>query len=93
MTTPSPVEERMARIEGSFEQIDHRLGTMEQDLRMFREETSASFATIIARLDQTNARLDQTNARIDKVMYWMFGLVVALVLAVLGIVLTRVFFG
>jgi cell division protein FtsL len=76
----------MARIEGSFEQIDHRLGTMEQDLRMFREETSASFATIIA-------RLDQTNARIDKVMYWMFGLVVALVLAVLGIVLTRVFFG
>lgn len=86
MTTPSPVEERMARIEGSFEQIDHRLGTMEQDLRMFREETSASFATIIA-------RLDQTNARIDKVMYWMFGLVVALVLAVLGIVLTRVFFG
>ena len=58
MTTPSPVEERMARIEGSFEQIDHRLGTMEQDLRMFREETSASFATIIARLDQTNARLD-----------------------------------
>jgi tetrahydromethanopterin S-methyltransferase subunit G len=90
----------MARIEGSFEQIAHRLGTMEQDLRMFREETSASFATIIARLDQTNARLDQTNARldqtnarIDKVMYWMFGLVVALVLAVLGIVLTRVFFG
>jgi hypothetical protein len=76
----------MARIEGSFEQIAHRLGTMEQDLRMFREETSASFATIIA-------RLDQTNARIDKVMYWMFGLVVALVLAVLGIVLTRVFFG
>ena len=32
--TTSSLEERMARIEGSFEQIDRRLSTLEQDVRI-----------------------------------------------------------
>lgn len=37
MTTPS-LEERMARLEGSLEQIGVRLGTIEQDVRGLRTE-------------------------------------------------------
>jgi hypothetical protein len=55
MTTPSPVEERIARIEGSFEQMERRMGTLEQDVRDFRAEMNS-------RMDHSDARMDRMEA-------------------------------
>ena len=46
MATPSSIEERIARLEGSFEQIERRLGTLEQDVRALRVEMMALNARI-----------------------------------------------
>ena len=75
MTTPSSIEERIARLEGSFEQIERRLGTLEQDLRAFRAET--------------NARFDRLEQRIDRLVYWQLGLLGAIAASILATVLAR----
>jgi chromosome segregation ATPase len=75
MTTPSSIEERIARLEGSFDQIERRLGTLEQDLRSLRAEI--------------NARFDRLETRIDRLMYWQLGLLGAIAAAIVAIVLTR----
>lgn len=75
MTAPSSIEERIARLEGSFEQIERRLGTLEQDLRSLRAEM--------------NARFDRLETRIDRLMYWQLGLLGAIAAAIVVIVLTR----
>ena len=81
MTTASP-EERMARLEGSYEQIERRLGLLEQDLRNLRSEMIAGF-------ERVNARIDGVNARIDRLMYWQLGLLGAIAASTVAIVLTR----
>lgn len=44
-TTPSdPLEARMARLEGSFEQLDKRLGNVETGLHELRTEVRAGFS-------------------------------------------------
>jgi hypothetical protein len=80
MATPSSIEVRIAKLEGSFEQIDGRLGTLEQDLRSFRSEV--------------NTRMDgfrsEVNTRMDRLMYWQLGLLGAIAGSILTTVLTRV---
>ena len=46
MTTSSS-EERMARVEGSFEQVGRRLETVEQDIRDLRAEVRQDIRTLI----------------------------------------------
>ena len=75
MTTPSSMEERIARLEGSFEQIERRLSTLEQDLR-----------TGFDRIDSRITRLEQ---RIDRLVYWQLGLLGAIAASILATVLTR----
>ncbi len=58
MTTPSSIEERIARLEGSFEQIERRLGTLEQDLRGFRTETNSRFDRLEERIDGIGQHID-----------------------------------
>lgn len=77
-TPPSSLEERMARLEGSYEQIDRRLGTLEQDVRGLRSDLNnwidrvdRRFGQIESQIDQVNSRIDtkidQVNSRIDEV--------------------------
>ncbi len=82
MTTPSSIEERIARLEGSFEQIERRLGTLEQDLRGFRTETAARF-------DRLEQRIDRLEQRFDRLMFWQLGLMGAVAASILATVLTR----
>ena len=82
MTTPSSIEERIARLEGSFEQIERRLGTLEQDLRRFRAETGARF-------DRLEQRMDRLEQRFDRLMFWQLGLLGAIAASILATVLTR----
>ena len=75
MTTPSSIEQRIARLEGSFEQIERRLGTLEQDLLSLRAEMISRF--------------DRADARMDMLVYWTMGLMGAVIASVLASVLTR----
>ena len=49
MTTPS-IEERMARLEGSYEQINFRLGRLEGEIISLRSEITALRPEVNARL-------------------------------------------
>jgi len=75
VTTPSSIEQRIARLEGSFEQIERRLGTLEQDLLSLRAEMISRF--------------DRADARMDMLVYWTMGLMGAVIASVLASVLTR----
>jgi tetrahydromethanopterin S-methyltransferase subunit G len=45
--TTSSLEERMARLEGSFEQIERRLGNIEQDMRSLRSDLNTRFSWLM----------------------------------------------
>jgi|SRR5918992_5470536 chromosome segregation ATPase len=107
MTTPTPsIEERLARLEGSFEQIDRRLTTLEQDVRGLRADLNTRMDRLEERLDartdrlegQLNSRMDQLegrlNSRMDRLESRMdrlfYGLLGAIAASILATVLTRV---
>ena len=75
MSTPSSIEERIAHLEGSYEQIERRLGTLEQDVRSLRTEM--------------NARFDRLDSRMDRLIYWQLGLMAAIAASILATVVTR----
>ena len=75
MATPSSIEERIARLEGSFEQIERRLGTLDQDVLALRADL--------------NAMSSGLNARIDRLFYWQLGLMGAIGASILATVLSR----
>lgn len=75
MATPSSIEERIARPEGSFEQIERRLRTLEQDVRAPRADPSAMGSGLIAKF--------------DRLFYWQLGLIGAIAASILATVLSR----
>lgn len=75
MATPSSIEERIARLEGSFEQIERRLGTLEQDVRALRADPSAMGSGLIAKF--------------DRLIHWQLGLMGAIGASILATVLSR----
>ncbi len=82
MSTPSSIEERIAHLEGSYEQIERRLGTLEQDVRSLRAEMNARF-------DRLDSRIDRLDSRMDRLIYWQLGLMAAIAASILATVLTR----
>jgi hypothetical protein len=95
MTTP--LEERMARLEGSYEQIDRRLGRVEtlldQMIVRFESRMEQLENRLMSRMDRMETRINEVdqrvNARIDQLMYWQLGLMAAIAAAILATVLTR----
>ena len=75
MTTPSSIEERIAQLEGPYDQIERRLSTLAQDVRSLRAEV--------------NARFDRLDIRMDRLIYWQLGLMAAIAASILATVLTR----
>lgn len=89
------LEIRMAHLEGGYEQINHRLGTIEQDLRGLREEIGGLRAEVREEIGGLRAengtaigglrakvagmRRDLT-ARMDRQFFWMLGLLVVSIL-------------
>jgi hypothetical protein len=95
-TPPSSIEERMARLEGSYEQIDRRLGTLEQDVRGLRVDLNAwvdrvdsRFGQIESQIELVNTRIDRVESRIDRLLYWQLGLMGAIAASILTTILTR----
>jgi hypothetical protein len=56
------LEVRIARLEGAYEQIDKRLGSIENDIRDFRTEI--------------HMLADRLITRIDRQFFWVLGLLV-----------------
>lgn len=52
------MEERIAHLEGAYQQIDRRLGNVEQDLRALRAEVVAGFERLSDRFGGIDTRLD-----------------------------------
>ncbi len=75
MATPASIEERIARLEGSFKQIERRLGTLEQDVRALRADLNGMSSSL--------------NARMDRLFYWQLGLMGAIATSILATVLSR----
>ena len=96
MTTPSSIEERIARLEGSFEQIERRLGILEQDVRSLRAEMLVRFDRLDTRFDRLDSRIDRQDThfdrldtRIDRLVYWQLGLLGAVAASIVATLLTR----
>lgn len=75
MTTPSSIEERIARLEGSYERIERRLGTLDQDLR--------------AGFERLEARIDRVEERMETRFYWLLGTILATWLTIILAILLR----
>ena len=67
------LEVRMAHLEGAYEQINHRLGTVEQRLASLETKVNSGFD----RVDQRFGRLEQS---VDQRFMWTIGLIVVSIL-------------
>ncbi len=76
MTTPS-IEERLARLEGSYEQINLRLGRLEREAILPPSEAKSLRYEIAASRPDPNARVD----RIVLLMRISLGLIAANIVA------------
>ena len=69
-----PLEIRMARLEGAYEQIGHRLGELRQDMDQrfadLRHDMDQRFSAVDRRLEALHQRLDQR-------FMWLAALVVS----------------
>lgn len=60
------LDSRMARLEGTYEQIDKRLATVEGRLEGLEYKVDAGFNRLDAKID---ARFDSLNGKIDRVVW------------------------
>ncbi|MBV8639007.1 MAG: hypothetical protein JO322_13065 [Candidatus Eremiobacteraeota bacterium] len=67
------LEVRMAHLEGAYEQINHRLGTVEQRLAALEVRVDTGFA----RVDECFTRLE---SRFDQRFMWIIGVLVVSIL-------------
>jgi|GEM_PF-3197962 len=80
-----PLQIRIARLEGGFEQIDKRMSSLEGALRDLRAEFAAFRGELHEEIQRVIARVDHVDARVDMVLY-------GLVVAILVPIFLRVFF-
>ncbi len=64
-----PLDIRMARLEGAYEQIDRRLADLRQDM-------DQRFTDLRQELDRRFSTVDQRFAALDQRFTWLAGLVV-----------------
>ena len=103
MTTPS-IEERMARLEGSYEQINLRLGRLEEEVISLRSEINALRSEM--RSDMNTLRSDmnalrseirsdmntlrsEMNARLDRMFFSTLALMGGVMASVVATILAR----
>ena len=64
------IEERVSRLEGAYEQVDRRLGGIEDRLIETNQNTNARFDEMN---QNTNARFDEMNSRINTLITVVVG--------------------
>jgi uncharacterized coiled-coil protein SlyX len=90
------VDVRLARLEGGYQQIDRRLGSIEDRLGRLETKVDAQGHALGARIDALAADLRRemaaTHARIDAVGGRVYTLLYGIIVAVLVPILIRIFF-
>ena len=90
MTTPTPsIEERMAGLEGVYQQISLGLGRLEDDLRGLRAEMNALRTELAERANRLEGRIDGLEARMDRMFYWMLALMGGILASIVATVVAR----
>jgi predicted nucleic acid-binding Zn-ribbon protein len=78
---------RMARLEGAYEQINTRLGTLHDDIQQIREEIRGIRAEIRGDIQDIRGELRGLNGKLDTTFRWVIGIVlvnwITLMLAIL----------
>jgi tetrahydromethanopterin S-methyltransferase subunit G len=86
-----PLEARMARIEGAFDQIDKRLDSFEHRVVASFAQVDARFAQIDGRFAQLETRFDLRLGRIEQVLEsrftWLIGLMLGTWVSLMLVVL------
>ena len=72
-----PLEARMAHIEGAFEQINERLGSLERKFEV-------GFASVDSRFNQMEARFNHIDARFN----WLIGTMAGGFFTLIGVQIT-----
>lgn len=75
------LEIRMAHLEGAYEQIDKRLGTIETDVRGLRTDLVSRTDDLASRIDgRTNSLRGELIGRMDRQFFWILGLLIVSIL-------------
>lgn len=75
------LEIRMAHLEGAYEQIDKRLGTIETDVRALRTDLVSRTDDLASRIDgRTNSLRGELIGRMDRQFLWILGLLIVSIL-------------
>jgi len=79
-----PTEIRMARLEGAYEQINERLGTLEQrlveEIRSVRGDVGSVRGEIAALRSDMNSSQDELRRQMASQFYWLLTLILGSIL-------------
>lgn len=81
----NPVEVRLAKLEGSYEQIDRRLGSIEDRLGRLETKVDTVAAEFRGEILELRRDVGAVNGRVHTVLY-------GIIIAVLVPILIRIFF-
>jgi hypothetical protein len=83
----SSLDSRIAHLEGGFEQVNHRLGSLElrmsnveRKIDQFKDSILSVMESRFGQVDQRFGQMDQRFAQMDQKFNWVFGLIVVSIL-------------
>lgn len=84
-------ERTLGRLEGQMSillrNVEDQGRQLREDSRQAREDyraLDAKMDSMNTKIDSMNARIDSVNTRIDRLFYWILGLCVAIIIAIVG---------
>jgi chromosome segregation ATPase len=83
---------RMARLEGSYEQLDKRLGDLAAEVHAMRAELRGEIAHLRGEMrqeiGQLRGEMGSLRAEMSRMFYWMMGTLLAVLTAIAGVIVT-----
>ena len=76
----SPLEIRIAHLEGAYERINHRLGTVETRLSNVESKIDDRFDRVDDQFHRIGGRFDDLESRLDRRISFLYGLIVISIL-------------
>ena len=84
-------ERTLGRLEGQMSILLRNVEGMERQMREVsrqtrenRRQARENYRALGAKMDSMNMKIDGVNARIDRLFYWILGLCVAIIIAIVG---------
>lgn len=76
----SPLESRVAHLEGGFEQVNHRLGSLELRMSNVERKIDEFKDSILSVMESRFSQVDQRFGQMDQKFNWVLGLIVVSIL-------------